>query len=529
MKNKLLVALSFAYFMCFELAAAVEMKLPAEAQITGDFVRVRSKPGLDTAITGILYKNMIVKVSERSQEKTKVKDQADYWYKVKMDKIEGWTFGSFLDFTLKNKGIDTYYGNPNLDWFIKRYPIGTHEYSEKLKVDSFNFDEYRSLMEAAINGSNLKYPYTDSACYALLFSIYRHLKQKPNDEAYVYLKKKLYSKEYLFEMLTENHSCYQLLEYLPEKFIKNKDFFLGLFEGIRYYGNYYGKAFKMASDDLRNNKDYVGEIVKRNGMALEYAAAVLKDNDQIVLNAVTNQGSALQFASERLRDNKDIVLKAIEKIDYYEYPAIYYASKRLKDDKEVITKAVNKDADNLEYASDRLKDDRDIVLSAVSKYGYAIKYASKRLRDDPELAKTAYKNIPKSYDNEYGEVENFLEGISEHAKSGIFDDYDIMLEEVNREGTALEKASSRLKDNRELVLAAVSKNGNALEFASDRLKDDKEIVIDAVDDIGMTIKFASERLRDDEQVAKIALKNVTIRNYENVLNFLSERLREKYK
>ena len=51
-------------------------------------------------------------------------------------------------------------------------------------------------------------------------------------------------------------------------------------------------------------------------------------------------------------------------------------------------------------------------------------------------------------------------------------------------------------DNKEVVLTTVKKDGRALEYASERLKDDKEVVLAAVNKDGIALDFASPGIQE---------------------------------
>ena len=68
----------------------------------------------------------------------------------------------------------------------------------------------------------------------------------------------------------------------------------------------------MTNTENWNDKDFVLEAVKRNGMALEYADKSLKKDKSIVLEAVKQEGSPLQFVDESLKNDPDVI-KAVKK------------------------------------------------------------------------------------------------------------------------------------------------------------------------------------------------------------------------
>ena len=91
---------------------------------------------------------------------------------------------------------------------------------------------------------------------------------------------------------------------------------------------FHGRALRWASDDLRNDKEFVLEVVKyvEDGHALKYTQSnttwfacvhALKyapkhwmNIKEFVLAAVTNNGYALQYASNKLKRDEDVVWAA---------------------------------------------------------------------------------------------------------------------------------------------------------------------------------------------------------------------------
>jgi serine/threonine-protein kinase TTK/MPS1 len=116
--------------------------------------------------------------------------------------------------------------------------------------------------------------------------------------------------------MSKNHSRYNFLiksiisriKYIPKKYRNNKDFMIEILK-------YDGMLLKYASIELRDDFDVVETAVKQHGMSLRYASECLKRNRYIVLNAVKDCGMAIQFAY-RFNCDKEIVLEAIKSHAY---------------------------------------------------------------------------------------------------------------------------------------------------------------------------------------------------------------------
>ena len=68
------------------------------AEVTGDYVRVRTGPTLQHRILTKVNRGTKVTVVEKSKEKMKIESMEAYWYKVKLEgkEITGWIYGAFL-------------------------------------------------------------------------------------------------------------------------------------------------------------------------------------------------------------------------------------------------------------------------------------------------------------------------------------------------------------------------------------------------------------------------------------------------
>ena len=86
-------------------------------------------------------------------------------------------------------------------------------------------------------------------------------------------------------------------------------------------------ALEYASEELRDNYDFMMAAVKRDGFALEYANEELRNNSDIVIVAVKQNWQALRYASEEVRNNPDIVMEAVKQNCF---ALEYYAGEELK-------------------------------------------------------------------------------------------------------------------------------------------------------------------------------------------------------
>jgi hypothetical protein len=91
--------------ICWSAAAQELVVLPGgvlekndKAEVSGDYVRVRTGPTLEYRILTKVNRGTPVTILERGEELVSIKDMKNYWYKIRLDKsgIEGWMYGHFL-------------------------------------------------------------------------------------------------------------------------------------------------------------------------------------------------------------------------------------------------------------------------------------------------------------------------------------------------------------------------------------------------------------------------------------------------
>ncbi len=69
-----------------------------EAEVIGDYVRVRSGPTLEHRIITKVNRDTSVSILERSKTLVEIQQMKNYWYRLKIEEsgVEGWMFGHFL-------------------------------------------------------------------------------------------------------------------------------------------------------------------------------------------------------------------------------------------------------------------------------------------------------------------------------------------------------------------------------------------------------------------------------------------------
>lgn len=104
----------------------------------------------------------------------------------------------------------------------------------------------------------------------------------------------------------------------------------------------------------------------------------LKDDKYFLLTAYKREHFGMfAIASERLKDDKEFVLHVCK--TYKE--SLSSVSDRLKDDKEVVLTCLKNNGDWLQYASDRLKDDIEVVIVSLENKHDSTDFSSNRIKD----------------------------------------------------------------------------------------------------------------------------------------------------
>lgn len=242
-----------------------------------------------------------------------------------------------------------------------------------------------------------------------------------------------------------------------------------------------GSNLQFCSEALRNDPDLVIRAVasaysRRDvplqhfgfSSPLEYASDELKQNNDFVRRAIRHDWKSLEFAGDQIKNDPIVIMEALHQLReekrgyrrtptfveaYKHHSPMEYASEQLKQDKAFILQALERTEGEetiLTFADPKIKDDKDVLLSAVARQGLLLQSASDRLKQDPE----------------------------------------IVLKAVENNGQALGYAAAFLKDNEQIVQEAVLNDGMALQFASSRLRNDEMIVESAVSGNPDAIIFA---------------------------------------
>lgn len=224
---------------------------------------------------------------------------------------------------------------------------------------------------------------------------------------------------------------------------------------------------------------------------------------ETALTAVKRHGWVLQYIDESLKNDKEVVLASVRQFGL----ALQYADRFLKRDPEIVLAAVNKNRMAFQYIDDILRNDRDFVMKVIKENGRALELADEPLRSDRELilaAAVQKHRWPPHYIN-----------------PSLWENRDFVLDEVKKDGTALECAADFLKKDREVVLTAVKQHRWALRYADEMMRKDADVVLAGAREHGWALDAAHESLWKDKYfVLKV------IRDNGEAFRFADESLRK---
>jgi hypothetical protein len=152
-----------------------------------------------------------------------------------------------------------------------------------------------------------------------------------------------------------------------------------------------------ASEELKNDKDFILTCINNHDNILKYASNELKNDKCIIFCAVCNQLDSLEYASYELKNDRDFILSCVKKNGN----TIKYASEILKNDKEIALAAVQNNGISFRLISKYFKNNRDVIIAAVKNFGNALFHASKEFHNDKELILIALNSyIDSDYFND---------------------------------------------------------------------------------------------------------------------------------
>jgi len=254
--------------------------------------------------------------------------------------------------------------------------------------------------------------------------------------------------------------------------------------------------FNSVSDRLKNDKEFIGEVVARWRNTFEFIPDKFKDDKEIVLKAMKTDGISLEFVSDRLKEDKEVVKEAVKN----DWKALNFANDKFKDDKDIIMEVVKQNGKALKLASENMQKDREIVLASITSTRYgtsnSLTTINEKFRDDKEIVMEAM-----SYSGGYG-----YELISDRLKN----DKEVTYCYASQESFNITKILDKFKEDKEIIMRGIGstwRNSDyILENASPKFRDDKDVILMAVENYPPSLELASESLKNDIEVVRRAVE-----------------------
>jgi hypothetical protein len=238
-----------------------------------------------------------------------------------------------------------------------------------IKYLNFNLKNKKRIYEKVIN--HFEYPF------------YIHQENFIN---YDYLKKTIFHLTYNSYFKYLNLKDKNIILYL----IKKYKFFYILIEDEKLKFDYdialeilskHDISFNLFFKDtiIMNDKTFLIELIKRNGIYIKYLNNTLKNDKEIIapsfksecFEVINSKSSTLrencnsfELMGDELKNDKEFILKEGLKVNAFN---IKFVNNRLKSDKDIVIEALNHNSLSLEYANDDMKSNKEIALYAIKK------------------------------------------------------------------------------------------------------------------------------------------------------------------
>lgn len=150
-----------------------------------------------------------------------------------------------------------------------------------------------------------------------------------------------------------------------------------------------------ASDDLKNDFEFMkklGDISTYRGTVLRYAGDDLRKNREYVLSVLgSDLGNTFKYIDEELKKDKSFIIEAIKR-----NPNVYTSiDEEFKNDKDITLELAKNWSYAMQYSGDSLKGDMDIILESIrTNSGYfgdieknVMQYVDEELKATPEFKK----------------------------------------------------------------------------------------------------------------------------------------------
>eukprot|EP01080_Neovahlkampfia_damariscottae_P011996 gene11996-5396_t len=150
-------------------------------------------------------------------------------------------------------------------------------------------------------------------------------------------------------------------------------------------------SLQFASDKIRNNVDFIQSIIYLNPIILSYTD--LRDDFDFVKDLIKKNAEYYLYVSVRLQYNLELAREAVKSNGY----SLVYISNEFQNDSSIVLLAAKENMDSIQYASISTKNNLDIGMKLVEINGKILKYLSSELQDNEEIVIKALENDPESW------------------------------------------------------------------------------------------------------------------------------------
>lgn len=141
----------------------------------------------------------------------------------------------------------------------------------------------------------------------------------------------------------------------------------------------FSKAFTSSHNYEKHKKRFIAELLDREDddlwMALEYAPYKLRNDKEFILELIDIYPEAIRFASRKLKNDRDVAFLAVEK----KGSEIKYVSKSLKKDEELAMIAILQEPKNFKLIDKGLQNSENFSLNAINKVPEVYSFIPKKL------------------------------------------------------------------------------------------------------------------------------------------------------
>ena len=145
------------------------------------------------------------------------------------------------------------------------------------------------------------------------------------------------------------------------------------------------------------NKEFVLKAIKIDVSSLRYASEELKNDENFIIEVIKNRCYSMEYTLKQLFDNVSKELlnnkKFVLKILRIDGCLLRYVPYEFQNDKEIVLEAIRDNGYNLECASYEIRNDKKIVAISLKTNGYSLEHASEKLQSNKKLILMALKEL----------------------------------------------------------------------------------------------------------------------------------------